>query len=1045
MKKLAVNSVLSGCFLFALMAAAQVITGTIQGTVKDQTGAVLPSAKVTIQDMDTGVSHDTVADATGHYSMPLLPVGHYQVTGSMAGFQNEVRSGIDLAVGQNAVIDLQLPVGTVTQAVEVTGEAPLVQTTDSQVSYGVNQNSIVGLPLNGRDLSQLLLLNPSVNFSPYSLTSATEAYNGFGKRYSVGGQRGEDNLFIMDGEYIADFKGHIPAGPDGALMGVETTQEFQVITSAPPAQYGGFTGGVFNAVSKSGSNQWHGDAFEFLRNSDLDARSFTDLGLTSPPPFRRNQFGGTVGGPIKKDKTFFFVGFEGLREANTITATDVVPTAAARTGVLPTGNVTVNPLIAPYLGLYPLPTPGALTFPTIGTADYIFPNNKTYTDNFGLARVDHQISDKDSLFVRYTGSNSSDFFTNFPGGALDPAGMNQTSSLGSQLAVVGETHIFSSAMVNVAHFSFSRVTPLDLGIYPTVPSTVIGNKTQSDPSELSPGSGITSEAGFDTSPTYFTSNRFHFSDDVTKTMGAHQLQFGGMAERAQLNEAFYDRYMGVWAFANITSFLQGVPNSYRGSPPPYGTYSRGLRQDLFGLYVQDAWRATPKLTINLGVRWEPYTVPTEVNNLIANLRYFNDTSGTVGSPYYQNKSMGNFEPRVGVAWSPFASGKTSVRAGFGVLYENDANQLYTQIVRQPPLSYDFTLPQTASADYFPNGNAAIAGTPTNGPGYMAPFTNFYSTEVLQYNVTVQQQLGASNLFSIGYVGTRGNHGLSVGNINVPNPVWDGTSLAVPVGATTQNAAWSQIVDYATNSSSWYNALDLSFQRRFSHGFQAQVSYTWSKNETESDSGQTAGGVTTGGGYVKIPNNMAADYGLAGYNIGQALIVNYSWDIPGPKTKGFLGGLLSGWQLSGLITVQSGPALSVLSAVPSALTTYTEENTSPNAVAPCNNLVLGGATQYFNPKCFSVPGTRELGNVGRDTLTGPGLVDWDPGLFKNQPIGERFHLQIRAEAFNILNRGDYGAPATSLYTATGGPVSGVGQITTYVLPGRQIQFSLKLIF
>ena len=1032
--------------MFVTLSNAQVTTGTISGTVSDSSGAVLPGAKIEILNEGTGAVRTVNTGADGHYSAPSLGVGNYRITASMTGFKNEIRTGIILTVGSAPVVDLKMSVGAVSESVEVTGEAPLVETTESAVSYLVNDKTLRDLPLNGRDMSQLILLNPGVTLSVNS--NANQGFNGFGKRISISGMRGEDNIYLLDGGMIGDFRRHIPTGPSGSLLGIETVQEFQVLTNSFGAQYGRVLGGVFNSVSKSGSNNWHGDAYDYLRNSSLDARNFFDRKafVTDPriPPFRRNQFGGTMGFPIKKDKIFFFAAYESTREVLGQTLFGTVPAASIRSSAVP--------VIKPYVDAYPMPN--GVIFPGGQTAQLFFGFKQPTIEHFGQARVDDAISSKDSFFARITGSNSAT--TSAPTPTATLPGFSQTSSLGAFLATLSETHIYSPTLLNTVRFHFNRVNPLDVGNYPPPAPGVTLVPGQNVPPEVDPGSGITNFGGFgalSTAPSYMISNRFTYQDDVNLTKGAHSLQFGGFIERFQLNSLKPNRSNGVWGFSSIAQFLAGVPQTYRGAIPGFGTYKRGFRNYTFAAYLQDTWRVTPKLTVNLGARWEPYTVPTEVNNLISNLRHITDTTGSVGSPYWNNKSWGNIGPRVGIAYSPFGNGKTSIRAGAALLYEpNDPNQYYSQMDRQPPLAYDFTLGiPNAAASKFPDARAQINSQSTPGPAYALPFDNNKSPHAIQYNANIQQQLGASDLVTIAYAGSRGIDMLGVGDINMPQATFDGVSLAFPARCATAsclvNPAWPSILYFGNDTSSWYNGISLTYQRRFSHGFQAQASYTHSVAIAETDSGQTGGGVSTGGGREKYPLDRSAQKGPSGYDFRHVFSFNYTYDIPlGKGTSGFARYLLSGWQTTGVVSARTGQPQSVVqqASTPEVNFLAVSGTRSPNLVLG-QKQVKGGPDQYINPAAYSPAGTLQLGNLGRNTLIGPGAVAWNPALFKKTQITERFTLEFRAEMFNVLNRANFGSPLFTAYNGSGVAVGNLGSITNTTTTSRQIQFALKLIW
>ena len=1043
---------------FGLTSNAQVTTGAISGTVTDSTGAVLPGANIVILNEDTGISRTVEADAAGRYSATTLSLGNYRVTASLAGFQTQIHSGILLTLGRVAVVDMELQVGAITQTVEVTGEAPLVQTTDATVGYLVNDTTIRELPLNGRDLSQLILLNPGVGEAMNA--SRTNAYNGWGKKMSISGARGQDNAYFLDGSYIGDMNRHAPAGPSGALLGAETVREFQVLTNSYSAQYGRQLGGVITAVTKSGTNAFHGSAYEFHRNDNLDAARWEDNRVgREKPPFVRNQFGANIGGPIAQDRTFFFAAYEGMRQVESFTKTSVVPDENARMGILPDETVEVSPIMVPYVAFFPLPSPGGQVFAANGTAEFIYVAKEPTTENFGQWRVDHQFSDSDSFFARFTASNAEEIQNrNYPG-------FEVVRFMGTRLLTLSETHIFSPRMLNTFRASFNRVDPIDRGIYPDVPQGLLSIPGQVTPS-LSPGTGITSWSGNTKPLDRWVTNRFNFKDDINLTLGSHSMQFGGMMERMQFNMDQPNRPYGEWTFSNLENFLtvgnvdsRGrtiIPRRYRGTPPQFGSSIRGWRQWFFGLYLQDDWQVRPGLTFNLGVRWEPYTPPDEVNGLIANCRQLLDPECTVGAPYWENKSWGDIGPRFGFAWSPFQSGRTSVRGGAGLFFiPNDPLVYRITATRSSPLYTEFRI---SNPQNFPDGLATIAATERGGGEAQAiPFDNFRSPRAFQYNLNVQQQLGESNVVTFGFTGNRGISLLTIGDYNTPLATFNGTSLEVPADAVRLNPNFEGIIYFATNANSWYNALTVSLQRRFSAGLQMQLAYTWAKTLSEGDSYSVVDMSGAGPGRVRYVHDLSYDKGLSGWSVANNLRINYSYDLPlGRDWSGAAGHLLGGWQMTGIISLQSGQPFTVNNArgaTPGGLDDvgYT---TSPNVISSFTNdqIIQGspsetpGKNQYFNPAAFSpVEGTFELGNVGRNTLIGPGLASFDFGLTKNTQLTERWRLQFRTEFFNAFNRSNFAKPNTGVFRSRGRPSASAGFINRTVTTSRQIQFGLKLIF
>jgi outer membrane receptor protein involved in Fe transport len=1039
--------------LWVSTANAQVATGTISGTVRDNTGAVLPGVTVVVQNQDTGISRTVLTNEAGYYSAPSLGVGQYGLMLSLPGFQTVERTGITLTVGREAVVDVQLSVGAIAQTLEVTEEAPLVATTNASVSFTVGDTTIRELPLNGRDLTELVLLNPGVNDA--MVHSNADKY-GYGRRISISGARGEDNSFLLDGSYIGNFRRQPPSGPGGALFGAETVREFEVVTNSYSAQYGRVLGGVFNAVSKSGDNGWHGGIYEFLRNSSLDARNFFDQRQKPDdprlPPFRRNQFGATFSGPIVRNKAFFFANYEGLRESLTTTQFTVVPDLNARKGILPGGRtVQVNPIMGRYLQYIAEPSPGGINFGD-GTAQRIWTGKRIDDDDFGQARLDYQMAANDSFFARLTASDSlrrNDASPNSKEYAL-------YDSVTTRLLTLSETHIFSPRLLNTFQFSANGVRPEDFATTPKIPDDLL-SVPGGNPPTLGYGFGL------DSGTSHYITNRFNVQNDITWTLTNHSLRFGGMLERLQSNITNVNRPQGAWTFANVEQWLLANPRQYRGTPPGYGNPSFGYRQWLFGLYTQDDWRIAKPLTLNIGLRWEPYTVPTEVNGRMASLRNITDPALTVGPPWL-NHSWGDLEPRLGFAWRTTDSGKTSVRGGVGLFRTPlDSNVYWSAMSRTWPYQPEFQFALTANdAKFFPLAVPLIASKLAGanlGVGAAWDYQNMRSPRVWQYNLNIQQQIGDSSVVSLGYTGHRGDRETSLGDYNVPTAVFNGSSYEFPATAKKLNSNFEGINLSKTNARSWYNALLLSFQKRLSAGLQMQVSYTYSKVIDQSDSDIKASEVGAGGGTLKYVYDLNAQRALSAYDIRNVLSINYTYDIPSARRlKGPAGSVLSGWRLSGIVKMQDGQPFSVNRTASSFLSGLSG---SPGLISP--NLVPGftagqitwgnpnrskdptGLGRYFNPAAYSLPGVRDLGNVGRNTLIGPGVAMWNAALSKNMAVSEGKNLEFRGEFFNVLNRANFAAPSPSVFDASGARLGNAGVIQSTNTTSRQIQFGLKLSF
>ena len=1050
-------------FLGAGISQAQ-STATILGTVHDSTGAVIPGAAVTIRNADTGISRTVTTDASGRYRAPQLGLGNYEITAESTGFQSIVRSGVTLTVGREATVDFTLQVGAVAERITVTGEAPLVETTKSSVGYLTAQSVIQDLPLAGRDLSQLMTLSPGVAV-PVNASQDID-YRGYGKKISISGMRAMYNSFLLDNSYILDKSHIIPAGPRGALLGADTVREFEVITNPYDAKYGRALGGVINAVSRSGTNEWHGSAYEYLRNDDLDAARWEDNALgKEKPAFVRNQFGATFGGPIVRDKAFFFLAYEAVRERLNSTRTANVPDEKARLGILPgsTKPITVHPFVARYLKDYwPLPSPGGRNFGD-GRAEFIWNYDENSTDDFGQARVDYQLSPNDTVFFRFTGSRANRTSPmNYP---VHRQVMDQST----RFATLEYTRILSPTLLNTLHFAFNRVAPVSYGTFPDVPPELrsMGPYSKAGP-QLSIGSGVTAFSGWNWFDDWWIVNRFEFRDDVNLSRRSHSLRFGYNMERTQLNAHDPNRPMGDWTFRSLADFLKGVPRGFRGSVTGiHGNGDRGTRQWLFGFHFQDNWQVKPGLMLNMGIRWDPFTVPVEVDGIQGNLRSLQDPYTTVGEMWV-GRSKTNFSPRIGIAWSPFPSGRTSIRAGFGVFYmPNDTASYEWNLARLTPDPRRPDVPlymvnrfTTIDPQWFPDGIKTAATGSLVGFGTTQVFDHysFQSQHALQYNFTIQQQLGEDTMVNVGYTGTRGINLLWYPNINAPEPKWSDAlqSLYYPAGTKPINPNFASIDQIAPATDSWYNGFTVSLARRLAAGLEGQVGYTFSKALSTADH-NISGDWSGGGGAHKSAYISQASKSLSAYDLTHVLQVRYSYELPlGSDLSGVANALLAGWQLQGIITAQSGQPIAITSGTSTFLNNITATGISPNLKpgfsqdeftwgAPNISKDPTGKGRYFNPNAFYYPGANALGNLARYPARAPGLATWDFTLSKNFQLREGKRLQFRTEVYNFLNRPNFGLPVQSAYDATGAAQGNFGIITRTNTSARQIQFGLKLTF
>ncbi len=1066
---------------------AQVSTGTIAGNVTDSTGAVTPNAPVTITNTATGIITRTVTSTAGFYSVPNLQTGPYTVSVTVPGFSEQVANDIQLTVGAQQEINFTLKVGATTEKVVVTAAAPSIDLVTSTTMPVVDERTIVTLPLNGRDWTQLANLQPGVaavrTQSPVAVTNQ-RANRGVGNQLTVGGARPQQNNYRVDGMSINDYSNGGPGGVIGSNLGVDAIQEFSVITSNASADYGKTAGGIINAVTRAGTNKLHGSVYEFLRNSALDARNEFDA-PNQIAEFRRNQFGVSVGGPIIKDRTFLFGDYEGLRQYQGSNASSIVPSAAARSGslcVAASGNpcashkqVAINAAVAPYLAFYPLPSsdPG----PNSDTGSFLFNDPFVSHEDFFTIRGDHRISDSDSLTATY-------FYDNGNLTSPDPFNVRLTGNLAKrQLATIGESHVFSPTLLNSLKGGYSRVFSdapttlaainpaagdVNLGFVPGIP---VGLINVTGLSNFQGGLKATGEF-------VFTLDSYQVYDDVYLTRGKHALKFGFAFERLQNNQLGTSNPNGQYIFGSLQNFLTNVPTSFN-APLAQGVSPRDLRQSVFGGYVNDNYRVSSNLTLNLGVRYEPVTVPTESANRLANLINLTDTSPRLGSPYFNNPSFKNIAPRVGFAWAPFGGDKTSVHAGYGIYDAQMLNYLFEglSIFTAPYLSLGNNASPAIGS--FPKGGyASILAAPAASLRYSHADPNPARSYVQQYSFNVQQQLPYDVVFLVGYAGSRGTHlPYRVDDVNTVQPIRNngsylfngpnGTASPSPAALTAAklNPNVGQISALFMTGYSHYNSLQTSLTKNFSHRTQFQVSYTWSKSIDDGSS--STFGDTFANSVSSLPL-WAPDRrrAISDFNVSQNLVLNYLVQLPDvPDAIAPAGVLLNGWEWGGIFQASTGePFTPQIGGDPLNLHgndnfAFADRLTGPGCTGNPVRAVSFSNRQYVNPACFAFPsfdpvtGLTHLGTAGRNSIIGPGLQDFDTSLVKNTKIpriSESFNLQFRAELFNVLNHVNYATPPKTgalLFNQNGTATTGSGGVLVGPTAGssRQAQFALKAIF
>ncbi len=1046
--------VLMVLILFTSSASAQVSGATLQGTVTDPSGAVIPNARVTITELTTGVSRNVTTNKSGVYSAQNLPAGHYKLVAAASSFQQVTVSDVLLTVGAVQQLDIPLSVGSEATKVVVTAAPPSVDTASSTVQGVVNAKTTRQLPLNGRDWTDLAALQPGVSAiltQNTAISTGTDRLNrGLGAQFTIGGNRPQQNNYRLDGISVNDYANGAPGSALAATLGVDAIQEFSVITSNAPAEYGRSSGGIINSITRSGTDQFHGSVYEYIRNSALDARNFFD-GPTIPS-FRRNQFGASIGGPVIKNKTFFFGDYEGVRQALGVTQTSVVLSPAARQGNLVSGKVKISPSVLPFLALYPLPNGGV----NGDTGNYNFVANQVTNEDFSTAHLDHTFSERDTLRGTALYDTSSASSPDASDALLDAALSRRTA------AILEETHIFSPRLTNAVRFGYARSVaeaPITLAVLnPAAGDTKLGFIPNTPPGQLI----VTGLQRFQGGPGGFGSFAYHYNsyqvyDDATFVLGRHTISFGGSVERIQDNQLGGVLPNGEYSFGSIRAFLTNNKASfYESALPTIPKNPRDLRQTIGAGYIEDDWRVRPNITLNLGLRYEASTNISESAGRLSKLVNITDPTPAVVSSLISNPTLKNFEPRVGFSWDPFRKGKTVFRGAFGV---------YDVL----PLPYLFSLNTIGSAPFYEEGrntNVAAGAFPGNGFGGLIPRLRqgYYQPHpgrnyVLQDTFNVQQQVTSTTVFTLGYIGSHAIHQpFNSNDINIVLPTLTPRGYQWPLackgttcttgGGTVQNPGVGAVTGIYWNGSSVYHSLQAGLRQNISHNLQGQIAYTWSKSIDDSSS--SVAGATFGNSVANLPYfDQRLNRGLSDFDARHVFSANYLYTLPGPdKARRALYVPLGGWTYTGIVSIRSGnPFTATIGGDPLG-TNSTSSFQYPNRSCAGPQAVVAQRVSYLKTSCFSVPAQGLLGNSGRNALIGPGVIDFTMGLIKDTRITERVHAEFQAQAFNIFNRVNFQPPQSTqqqIFNAAGNLLPTAGQLTLTSTSSRQLQFSLKVLF
>jgi hypothetical protein len=1028
--------------------------GTLTGTVHDPQGAIVANALVSAKQTATAATRTVKTDSSGSYVIPLLPIGEYQITAVAPGFQETI-SKVILDAQQTAHVDLSLQIGAVATVTTVVAEVPLLKVDTSDIGTVVDNQRMVDLPMNGRNFIALNALDAGAATQSGSRTSYFVQL--FGGNYSFNGSGGDSSTYSVDG-VIAKGMGDARVT---LQLSIDAIQEFNQQTSLYSAQFSG-GGGNVNVVTRSGSNTLHGSLWEFLRNSDLDARNFFDPKNTSP--FRLNQFGGTIGGPIRRDKIFYFANYEGLRKTKSVGQVFTVPTPAERNGnfaglasiydpsttvLTASGTYTRTPFannvipvsrmdpvsVAAFNLLYPLPNQPGLT----RNLDSAFTN--ATTDDQVTGKIDYRFSDRNTLTGRYTYEYPRRFNTSYaqlPNFADD---WNNTS----QSAVISDTFVLTPQIVNEAHIGFNRMyqylvstlhnvdIPDELGITGTQAATYPG-----PPSISITGNGAT--GSLSNTPNNRGEDTFQLDDNLSYTWKKHSIgigvdlrelrEDGGTASSSRGSFSFVDSYSALPGVAGtgsaVADFDLGYPSTASVS---IGNGFTDIRQFLTGLYIKDDWKVTPNLTVNIGLRYEYFTPLREVRNRIPSFNFTTGQPFPVGvngvGDYLYNPDKTNFAPRFGLAYRPFGSDKTVIRMGYGIFYSPILPYLGWSVGQSAPNLYSATvvdnanIPNITLQNAFPPALISISPTiSTINRGITTPYNQ-------EWSFGVQRQVMANTMLDVSYLGNKGTH-LIGGARNIDQAV-PGPGAIPP---RRPYPAYTSISTFLSDGLSNYNALRVNLKRSLSKGITFTASYVYSKMIDTTD---TAFLAQSGNAAKRDQRDPDAERGLAAFDARQRFVFNYVWALPFGK-----GRLREGWQLSGIYTVQTGTPIDVGLSYDNSNTGNSGSLDRPNCVSNPNVNAPHTVLDWFNTAAFAAPTPYTFGNCGKNVITAPGIQDVDVLLSKVFVPSERFRIQFRAEVFNIANHPNFDPP-NSTY---GNPL--IGQIAS-AGDARETQFALKFLF
>jgi Carboxypeptidase regulatory-like domain/TonB dependent receptor/TonB-dependent Receptor Plug Domain len=1038
--------------LLPTIVAAQGTTGSISGTVTDPQKSVVPGVTILVTQVETGAQRTQVSDDHGRYRVLDLPPGTYQVQAELQGFLKVVRDQLVVAIGKDTLADIEMRVGGVSEEVTVTGETSAVSIGSTTAGGLVTTKQIAELPLNGRSFLQLATLQPGVVTSRGTAKDFTGGFSN--TQLAIGGARPEQTGFLMDGTNIADVSDKAPSSLSGVLLGVDTVQEFNVQTHGYSAEFGRAAGGVMSTVTKSGTNQIHGSGFEFHRDDALNSKNFFASG--DAPPFRRDQFGGTIGGPIFPNKLFYFGSYEQLRDRNSVTEFARLPDANAHNGLVPVNgvltNVGVNATVKPYLDLlFPIPT--GQNFGD-GTAELVHSETDPTDEHFGVTKFDYNLGRRDQVMVRWSRDDSKEKISQ-----SHPL-FNEHTTAYTRYFTTQDQHLFTSNLLNTVRFAANRTNRTD----DLLPDGIPGGIPQALYFSTDPHfgaidiTGVSTAGSIATTPVNYTQDIFQIADTLTWNKGSHVFKTGMDLQNYHFDGTSFSRYGGTFRFRNVQEFLTlrrsatAQADRFTGNLPGTDTF-RQMRQWYNAFFVQDDWRATDTLSIQAGLRYDFVTDPKELHGKVAGLLSLNDlnTSAigvTPGTPLFKNPSYKSFAPRLGVAWNPLGDKKSTIKAGWGMFYQPLTTSFYRGTTfRVYPYFAGVDIRQPA---VFGPGNIAVLAAGVDPATVQKRSEFIYYDEKQpytdQWHVHFDRDLGHSMTAQVGYIGSSGHNLPFYGDPNTtPSQYVNGVKMLVP-GATIRYPAWGRIRTRINVARSNYEGATLSLNKRFSDNWQAQISYTYGNSHDTWSGGQIGGSdFDNGAGSATDWWDPEYEYGPSSFDIRHTLVTNAVYVLPFFQDKtGLSGALLKGWQIGGVAQFSSGLPFTPFESYDQIGDGQSDTGLQkPNLSGTVN--YPRTAAQWFDPSAFTVPAAGVFGNAHRNSLRGPGLKVADVSIFKNQRLGKRYGMQFRFEAFNAFNWVNLGLPDFTIFNAGGVRNPTAGRITSTSTPARQLQLGVKFLF